>query len=293
MSTATAPVATASVEVPEIEISRRRWLRNACYGFAGMTALTSVGAVWTESMGLQVRKVTLQCPRLPPAFRGYRVVQISDVHSGPYMGLESMRTAREAAEALRPDLVVFTGDQVDTHWNQLPAFLEAFNGLRGPDGVFAIMGNHDYISGWKRVRAGLDANGIPVLVNQHVRIRRGNQAIALAGLDDLWHGIELPDPVKAYTGSAPDDFRLCLMHNPNSFEVVANAGADLMLAGHTHGGQINLVADCLSPARLFSPYVQGLYQYRHAQMYVNVGVGFVGIPVRIGVPAEIVEFTLV
>lgn len=285
--------APADAKSDGVELSRRRWLRNACYGFGGVTALTGVGALWTEAIGLQVNRITITCPRLPPAFRGYRIVQLSDVHAGVYMGVESMRVAREAAEALDADLIVLTGDQVDRTSLELIPFYNAFEGMRGKDGVYSILGNHDYVSGGRIVHKSLNAHGFPVLYNEQVRLVRGAQSIVVAGLDDLWHGIEGSDPVKAFAQSRPEDFRICLAHNPNCWPACAAAGADLTLSGHTHGGQINMVADCFSPARLFSPYVQGLFRNQYQQqLFVSVGVGFVGIPVRIGVPAEIVEITL-
>lgn len=273
-----------------VHLSRRRWLQGACYGYLGAMSLTAVGAAWTHAVGLTVKRVQIVCPRLPKAFQGYRIVQVADIHSGTYMDLRQMQAVREAVDQLRPDMIVFTGDQVDRRPHEIEPFLSAFNGLAAPDGVYGILGNHDYIAGGRTVQETLSANGMPILVNRGLPVRRGEQSLWLGGLDDLWHGV--PDLNAAFAGAGPEAFRICLAHNPNCWDFIAPTGVDLTLSGHTHGGQINFVADSLSPARLLSKYVQGLYEREQARLFVSVGVGYVGIPVRIGVPAEIVEITL-
>ncbi len=283
-------------EAPPLDILRRRWLSRTGAGVLGLSAAVSGGALWTDLGGLKVRHVRLQFPNLPPAFEGYRILQLSDLHSGIYMNRRAMEAARAVAETAPSDLVMFTGDQVDRAPDELPDFLAAFRGLAGRDGVAAILGNHDYFIDGEAVRRGLNAGGIPVLVNEHLRLQRGEQALTIAGLDDIWaqynrHAIG-PRPTEALAGCAPSDFKIALAHNPLCFRMCRRAGYDLTLCGHTHGGQIDLIFNALSPAHLLGPYIKGLYVTDRRQMYVNVGIGYVGLPIRIGVPPEIVQFTL-
>jgi uncharacterized protein len=249
-------------------------------------------APWNAWHGLpHVRRITLFHPDLPAAFDRLRIVQVSDVHAGTFMPPSRLYRVLEAVQTLRPDLVAFTGDQLDRRDVDAEFFVHGFAGIEAPLGVFGVLGNHDHIAGADLAIAGMQAVGITPLVNQGATIERGGARILVAGVDD-------PD---SPPGCGPDlgvlwrreaAFRLLLCHQPKLWHEAIVAGAHLTLAGHTHGGQIVLHSGNLSVARLSTPYVAGPYVRSGALLYVSRGVGVGAIPIRYGVPPEIDCITL-
>ena len=283
-------MATAVAGGPPDLLTRRKFLRNA-----SLTAASSLGFGgygFANALDLPgIRRLDLELPALPEAWDGLSILQISDVHAGPYMGAERMARIRDLATRLTPDLIVFTGDQMDRRLSDADLFVTGFAGIEAPLGVWGILGNHDHFIEPERSEWALEAAGIQPLINQGVVLDRAGSTLALVGLEDL----------QARDGRAadfsilskyPSSFRICLCHQPQGWHRAAAAGAHLTLAGHTHGGQIALTGRNLNVARFSTRYIAGPYRREESFLYVSRGVGVGAVPVRVGAPPEIDLLTL-
>jgi uncharacterized protein len=247
---------------------------------------------WLEASELPlVRRVALFHPDLPEAFDGLRIAQVADVHAGNFMPPERMARVRGLVEGMEPDLIAFTGDQLDRRDIDAELFVHGFAGITAPLGTFGVLGNHDHQAGVSLALAALDAIGALPLVNAAAVVRRGGARLAVVGVDDLDAG----------PGCGPDfsvleqthaDFRLLLCHQPNGWRAGRLAGAELTLAGHTHGGQITVPSRGLNTARLSTPFVAGPYRRQGALLYVSRGVGVGAVPLRFGSLPEVDLITL-
>ena len=227
----------------------------------------------------------LLLPRLPAAMEGMRIAHLSDIHYGIYLSRRALNRVIELTLAHKPDLIALTGDFV----TQSPVFIDPVSDLLGrlhaPLGVWAVLGNHDFRAGAEAVTRGLRRNGIKVLRNQHRGIRHRGTQFRIAGVDD---SRQHPD-VAAALGRGQDPFTLLLAHNPLELEAADACGVDLVLSGHTHGGQIKFgFAEPLY--QRFLP--AGFMSWGDTQMYVSRGLGKVILPMRLGAPAELAFFTL-
>ncbi|RMF85407.1 MAG: metallophosphoesterase [Nitrospirae bacterium] len=265
-------------------LTRRGFLKLGSLGAAASLATARSGFAEAQSLpSLRVRRLAL--PALPEAWDGLTVVQISDVHAGPYMPAERMRRLRDVVNSLPADLVVFTGDQMDRRPDDAHRFAAGFAGTRARLGVFGILGNHDHYIAPKISEWALTAAGVRPLVNEAVTLTRRGEALHLVGLEDLSAGggrrprWELLD--------RREGFVLCLCHQPAGWPMARAAGAHLTLAGHTHGGQIAIPSRQVNVARLHSPYIAGLYREGNAALWVSRGVGVGAVPVRLGAPPEV------
>jgi len=271
-------------------LTRRNMLKQGAMALAGGGVLARSG--WLEATELpMVRRVTIRHPQLPAAFDGLRIAQVSDVHAGVFMPPERLEAVRSMVERLAPELVVFTGDQVDRRQVDADLFVNGFAGVDAPLGVFGILGNHDHRVGPRLALAAMEAVGITPLVNESATIRRRGATIELAGVDDL-DAIPGWGPDFGVVGRSDASFRLLLCHQPGGWREARNAGADVTLAGHTHGGQIALPSSEVNLARLSTPYVAGPYLRGEQLLYVSRGIGVGAIPLRFGVPPEIDLITL-
>ena len=266
-------------------ISRRRFLQ-----VGTVSALGSLGAAekgYAEARSLpSIRMATLELPGLPAAWDGLTIAQVSDVHASPRMDRDRMRRIRDLVMSLPADLIVFTGDQMDRRPDDAEAFVPGFSGLEAPLGVYGILGNHDHFIDPAISEQALSAAGIRPLINASVTLARDGEPLHLVGLEDL----------AASPGRSPDfsvirragpGFRICLCHQPVGWRMARAAGADLTLAGHTHGGQIALPSRRVNVARLHSPYIAGAYRRGGATLWVSRGIGVGAIPLRLGSPPEV------
>jgi predicted MPP superfamily phosphohydrolase len=268
-----------------------------------------VGRTWArlgyayhiEPTWLAVNRITLRVRDLPPALAGVRIAQLSDFHHGPHIPPGYLEGAVERAAAENPDLVALTGDFVDRGPDHVGPAARLFRDLRAPLGVFAVLGNHDFAVHTargvrrhpdlhRRVTDALGAEGVAVLRNRSVRVDRGGAALVVAGVDDLWSGES--DPAAALAGTCPDTPRVILAHNPRSAERFAGHRADVVLSGHTHGGQIDWPGlGRLALGKAAGRWAAGLYPLDGGHLYVNTGVGF-GWRFRFGVRPELAVITL-
>jgi len=243
-----------------------------------------------------VEEAVFALPRLAPAYDGYTIVQLSDIHFGRFVGPWELEAAVRLVRAARPDLIVLTGDLVDHDLAYLPYLGRLVRRLQGVarDGVTAIAGNHDHYAGVEEVLAAVEAGGGQVLRNAGRVIGSPRAGFNLLGVDDVWAGTRFPgagpDLARALGDTAPALPRVLLCHNPSFFPESSSA-VDLQLSGHTHGGQVQLG---LNPAELVLPYgyVAGRYALGAAQLYVNRGFGTAGPPTRVLSPPEVTRVVL-
>ncbi len=286
-------------EVPESP-ARRAFLRTS--GLLGLGATAAATATGTrEAYGDPgITRLRLTFPELPEGLNGVRLAYLSDLHAGPLIGAGLLRRWRELTEREHPDLLLFGGDFVDSLPQELDPLLKAFEGFRPACGAFAVLGNHDYFEDPRPIWRDLAAAGIRPLENAHALIERRGSRLAVIGLQDpmarngKFHRVPFgpgPRPDLATAGVPNDAFRLCMAHRPSMITEALATGARLVLSGHTHGGQINLIPG-LSSARILGPHTGGLYELGEARLFVGRGLGVVGLPLRIQSPPEIVVITL-
>ena len=267
-------------------ISRRKFLLGAAAtaAAAGVTlpALASGADVTPEPHEIVV-------PDLDPAHDGLRVAQLSDLHVGALTPVERIRAAIAEANRFRPDLVVLTGDYLTRDRGGVSLMREQLGGLEAP--TIATLGNHDRWVDPRGAGAALESLGYGVLENENTTLTLRGTPFTVVGIDDLW--TRSADPPLAMKGAAPGS-RLYLAHVPKTADLLAIWGKPmLLLSGHTHGGQVNV--PLLMPALRWmarEPYVDGLYQVEKVQLYVNRGVGNVGMALRLNAPPEVSLLTL-
>jgi predicted MPP superfamily phosphohydrolase len=256
-------------------------------------------------LDVEVTRPRISLARLPKAFEGIRIAQLSDFHISPFMTADEIRRCVTIANGLNADLVVLTGDYVTDDPAAEGEVVQALSALRAPFGVFGCLGNHEiYTETEASITRRFAAEGIRILRQERAPIQAHGEMLNLIGIDyqsvpfakeHAGHMVE-----RYLAGSEelvmPDMVNILLSHNPNTFDRAAQLGIDLTLAGHTHGGQLSLdfVHRGLSLASLVTPYVRGWYAKPGGQqLYVNRGIGTIGFPIRFGSRPEITVFDLV
>jgi uncharacterized protein len=298
-------MATRRVEA----VPRRRFIRTAALAATGYVASAStLSAMRSEES--RVEPVKIRIPGLPAALKGTTIALISDIHSSVYMPRDEMERYKKTVNSLKADLIVVDGDFVNSKLGEVYPFAEAFSGLSAPLGVYGVTGNHDYYPrDIEAVCREVEQAGIKLLRNENITLEKNGEKIHLLGMDDpfIYEINGYLESGKTETGRIENMMKgvsetetsIFLCHKPYPFEEYSQLGIDLMLSGHTHGGQVVLAQldnINLSFASLASRYVQGLYKARHnqkSQLYVTRGVGTVGIPLRINCPPEVTHIVLV
>lgn len=279
---------------------RRKFLRQTSVLGAGLATYGVLVGRREAHQDPEIVRLDLAFDDLPPGLDGLRLAQLSDLHSGPLVRPWQIQRWRELAQAERPELLLFTGDFVDSLPEEGEVVARAFRDFPAPLGRFAILGNHDYFTDPRPIWSALEAGGITLLENRWAQVERRGSRLTLVGLQDpmatrghfrnIRYGAG-PDPVAATRGLSGDTWRLALSHRPNDWPLAQKAGARLTLSGHTHGGQINLIPG-VSSALLAGPYTSGVYRKGRNVLYVTRGLGVVALPVRIGAPPELTVITL-
>jgi predicted MPP superfamily phosphohydrolase len=288
-------VALIAIELPlrvayRFAPTRRTFFARMAASFAALFAAScSTLGVYSALSGFVVRRVRISLRNLPrqPDGKPYRLVQLSDLHVSAQIGRDFVQEVVNQTNALKPDGIVITGDLVDGGIAELGPHLEPLRDLRAREGVFAVTGNHEYISGADEWVAFFATLGLRVLRNERISL----ESFDLAGIDDdvgpSWLPHHGPDLQKALTNRDRNRTVLLLAHRPTQLPHAAEHEVDLQLSGHTHGGQIKPL-DILE-----APYVWGLYQLKKTILYVSAGTGYWGPPMRIGTRAEITLLELV
>jgi predicted MPP superfamily phosphohydrolase len=242
---------------------------------------------------LRKERVEIPVAGLPRGWWGARIVQLSDLHSGRHVTAQRLRGIARRAARLSPDVLVVTGDIVHNSHAFARQAAEAIATVKAPFGTYAILGNHDFWAGADAVEKALEDEGIQVLRNRGVVLRRGGDDLWLCGVDDPWSGRF--DLAAALRDRPQGAATVLLSHQPNTWPLAQRAGVQLQLSGHTHGGQVAMLwlHRSLSLARFITPFVAGLYRAGTSFLYVNRGAGTVMPMIRIGARPEVTELVLV
>jgi predicted MPP superfamily phosphohydrolase len=243
----------------------------------------------------RVRDVEVRIEHLPAALHGFTIAQISDIHVGPTIKRPYVQAIVDAVNALQADAVAVTGDLVDGRVQDLAAHVAPLGALQSRHGAFFVTGNHEYYSGADEWIAELRRLGLRVLINEHVVLAHGDALLVLAGVTDTsahhFDAQHRSDPQRAIAGApAAAGVRVLLAHQPRSAEAAAQAGFDLQLSGHTHGGQY---WPWIHAVQWQQPYTAGLHRLRAMWVYTSRGTGYWGPPLRLGAPSEITRIRLV
>ncbi|MGC2238859.1 MAG: metallophosphoesterase [Pyrinomonadaceae bacterium] len=237
-----------------------------------------------EANTLIVEKIEISLARLPKKLENFRIVHLSDIHHSPFTGLEHITKTVEIANGLKPDMFILTGDYVSHETEYIAPVAEVLGKLESEFGTFACLGNHDHWTDAEMVTRDFRAAGINVLINEGFRFEAHDASFWLCGVDDYMVG--KTDLRSALRGSYPDEMKLLLAHNPVIVRQAARYGVDLILSGHTHGGQVKLRDEekRILPRRKLK---NGLHCRKDTQIYITRGIGTVVLPVRFGCPPEI------
>jgi predicted MPP superfamily phosphohydrolase len=273
-------------------MQRRVFLKSALAAAVPVTPVmaASYGLYEAGSVAIERPKITL--PNLPAAFSGLRIAFLTDLHHGPYVGIDYIASIVRTTLALAPDLVLLGGDYVSQEAKFIDPCFDVLAGLKSPLGVFGVLGNHDYRHGLNESKHAMARAGIGELTNRGVWLTRGSARLRLGGVDDLWHG--KPDYRPALGDATPEDACLLVSHNPDVAEKLWDSRVGLVLSGHTHGGQVYVpgYGAPIVPSRYGQKYLKGLVQAPATQVYISRGLGTVTPPLRYNSRPELTLFTL-
>ena len=257
-----------------------------------------------------IKRITLSYPNLPAGFDGWKVVQVSDIHSGSFTNKAAVSHGVDMILGENAECILFTGDLVNDLSTEMADYKDVFSRLKAPMGVFSTLGNHDYgdYAAWPSAQAKQDnverlkqiegEMGWRLLMNEHVVLERGGDKIALLGVENWSAKARFPKHGRldlAYPGSEAYPFKLLMSHDPSHWDAQVRPGypdIDLMLAGHTHGMQfgVEIPGFKWSPVEYVYKQWAGLYEEGKQKLYVNRGYGFIGYPGRVGILPEITVF---
>lgn len=268
---------------------------------------------FSNKYNYKIKKVPLSFANLPAAFRGMRVVQLSDIHSGSFNNPDAVKAGVEKIMSLQPDLILFTGDLVNNIADEMEPYASIFSQLKAPLGVYSVFGNHDYgdyhrwaspaekTANLERLKAIQAEMGWRLLLDEHVALERGGEQIALLGIQN-WSALsrfpKYGNLARAHQGTEKYPFRILMSHDPTHWDAEVRpefGNIDLTLSGHTHGMQfgVEIPGFKWSPVEYVYRQWAGLYKEANQMLYVNRGFGFIGYPGRVGILPEItlLEFT--
>jgi predicted MPP superfamily phosphohydrolase len=293
-------------------ISRSAFLSWTGLVFGGSLFTTLVYG-FSNKYNYQLRRVQLSFENLPASFKNLKIIQISDIHSGSFTNKAAVNRGVDMVLSANPDLILFTGDLVNDRADEMKDYMDVFNRLKAPMGVFSTLGNHDYgdYTSWpsaqaktenlerlKKIHAEL---GWRLLMDEHVILEKNNEQIALLGIQN-WSAFgrfpKYGKMDKAYPGTEKYPFKILMSHDPSHWDAevrVKYPDIDLMLSGHTHGMQFGVENPYFkwSPVQWFYKEWAGLYETAKQKLYVNRGYGFIGYPGRVGILPEITLIELV
>lgn len=295
-------------------ISRLKFLSYIAVTFTVIPAVSFIYGMVRGAYKYRVHKVKVSSPNLPEAFEGFKIVQLSDIHSGSFLSSEPLIKAFNIAMGQKPDIIFFTGDLVNTETGETDMHLETYKMLKAPHGVYSTLGNHDYgdykqwenpedkLQNLNNLKTVHEQSGWRLLMNEHVPIEKNGQKIALLGVENWGGNLRFPRYGKlenAHAGTESYPFKILLSHDPSHWDVQVSQeqqykDIDLTLSGHTHGMQfgIEIPGFKWSPVQYLYKHWAGLYKQDNQYLYVNRGLGFLGYPGRLGIWPEITVIEL-
>ena len=273
----------------EVNDSKRDFIKKSLtLGVLGISGAATSYGFYSSRKGPAIIEQDIFLKTLPDEFENFTIAQISDLHVGPTIKISYVDDVLRKIENVNPDLIAVTGDMVDGSVKHLSKELQPFKDMVARHGTFFVTGNHEYYSGAESWLDETDRLGMTNLINEHRLITKNGKHIAVAGITDFRaHQIiksHRSNPKQAIKSVDNTTTKIMLAHQPNSIYSVHDAGVDLQLSGHTHGGQF---WPFTYPTKLANAYLAGHYNHDGTQIYVNRGTGYWGPPLRIGVPAEI------
>ena len=297
--------AAPDAEAAELSPGRRRFLERTALLVSATPFVASGYGLLYERQHLEIVRQRVRLARLPKAFEGFHIAQLSDIHISPFTTADYIHRCVVITNDLKPDLIALTGDYIAWDTEQQGEVVRTLAGLRAPFGVFGCLGNHEEESGTEESITRLfTAQGIHILRQARAPIVLGGETLNLIGIDEP-HGQTETERRRDLHRKLrqikelmmPETVNILLSHGdfPDMFDRVAELGIDLMLAGHTHGGQLSLdfVHRGLNLSHLIYDYTSGWYEKNGARLYVNRGIGTTGFPIRLGARPEITVIELV
>ncbi len=298
--------------VAEFDPSRNKFLNQMGLMVAAVPFTAFIYGMVKGAYDYRVKRVTLHFPNLPKAFDGFKMLQISDLHTGSFTSTEPLKQAVEMINKQEADLVFFTGDLVNNVATELTDHMDTLKEIRAKQGVFSVLGNHDYgdYVNWgsreekhRNLQTLIDSHGRmgwQILLNEHRKIEKDGEHIAVLGVENWGNRRGFPKYGKlhqAYSGTENSPFKVLLSHDPSHWDGEINQhykDVDLTLSGHTHGMQfgVNIPGWKWSPVQYVYDQWAGLYKKGQQYLYVNTGLGFLGYPGRVGFLPEITVFEL-
>jgi len=292
-------------------ISRNEFLSKAALAVGAVPAATFAFGIISGAHDYRVEKISLKIPNLPKAFKGMKIAQVSDIHTGSFFNKTAVKGGVEMMMREKADVIFFTGDLVNNEAKEVNDYFEIFSKLKAPLGVYSTLGNHDYgdYVRWnspaakkqnlKDLMKAHELMGYDLLMDEHRFIEESGEKLAIIGVQNIgvgrfpWYG----NLGKAHAGTEEASTKLLLSHDPTHWNAEVTKkfkDIDVAFAGHTHGTQFGVKIGNYkwSPAQYVYKQWAGLYQEGEQQIYVNRGYGYLGYPGRVGMPPEITLFTL-
>ncbi len=281
---------------------------------AGSTLFGSLLYGFSNKYNYHIKRLQLSYDNLPASFKGLKIIHISDIHSGSFTNKKAVQHGVDKILNEKPDIILFTGDLVNDRTHEMDEYMDVFNKLEAPMGVFSTLGNHDYgdyvrwpyngitkeqnLENLKKVHAGL---GWKLLMNEHVVLEKAGEKIALLGIENWSNKARFPKHGRmdlAHSGTEKYPFKILLSHDPSHWDAEVKTkytDVDLVLSGHTHGMQfgVEIPGFKWSPVQYMYKQWAGLYEDGKQKLYVNPGFGFIGYPGRVGILPEITVIELV
>jgi predicted MPP superfamily phosphohydrolase len=287
---------------PQFDRSKRDVLGNSARALAGTSLGVLAYGAYHENKATEISRMVLSYTGLHPDLCGFRLVHITDLHAGPLISFEMIAEVVSRANAIKPDLIVLTGDYVNHNPAYIHGCLGLLDDLKAPAGVFGVYGNHDYYTGIDAMRDGFSRTRISMLSDSRGAAKGLEGTLSIIGVDDPvtgWATDAQFETLTKVSGLAhANKFNVLLSHRPGIFKACKDWNVQLTLAGHTHGGQVIVPMvgkRGFSLASLFVTYTHGLYESEkdpEVRMYVNRGIGTIIAPIRLFCKPEIVEITL-
>lgn len=266
-------------------ISRRSFLKGGILVSAGLL----LDGMAIEPKRIKTEEVPVHIKDLPPEFNGFKICQLTDIHHSFIVGLNYIDSVVEAANRLKPDLTVLTGDYIDEEKKYMAPVIKSLSRLKARHGIISILGNHDHFIGKDYSIDVITSYKIPLLMNTHMMIEGAKGSICVGGTKDFWE--DSPDAKDTFAGVEREIPRILLNHHPDFCEYLPkDERVDLVLCGHTHGGQVRLPFSYapILPSSFGQKYSGGLVKLdENTTAYVSRGVGVVMIPVRLNCPPEL------
>jgi predicted MPP superfamily phosphohydrolase len=293
-------------------VSRIKFFSQLAMTFTVIPALGFIYGMIRGAYKYRVHKVKVPSSKIPESFDGFRIVQISDIHTGSFIDDSALNRAFDIAMQQGADLIAFTGDLVNNVATETEGYLNVYKKLKAPYGVYSVLGNHDYgdyvqwdsseekkrnLERLKQIHAD---SGWRLLMNEHVPIEKNGEKIAVIGIENWGANMHFPKYGRmkdAHSGTQDFPFKILLSHDPSHWEKQVRfeyPDVDLTLSGHTHGMQMGIEIPGFkwSPVKYFYKFWAGLYKQGEQFLYVNRGLGFLGYPGRIGIWPEITVLEL-